>query len=229
MKYDLIIVSQSKGELIAMTERCIESTRQDDADLNIILIETSGNHYDYDVDKILMYEGEFNYNRALNLGLQHVKGDVHILANNDLIFYSGWSVIGELMQSNGYHSASALSQDVKGFKRGYFVYEGYEIGKHVTGWCLFMDRHCHAEIGKLDETCSFWYSDNLYACQLKAEGIRHGLFCNIQIDHITSRTLHKQSSSVQRRFQTGEYSKFKIREKYYGARERINKMHSCNI
>ena len=83
MYYDLIIVSQSKGELIQMTENCIASARQD-GDLNVIVVET-GDPYPYDA-QIIKYEGEFNYNRALNLGLDHAKGDVHILANNDLVF-----------------------------------------------------------------------------------------------------------------------------------------------
>jgi len=232
MKYDLIIVSKSDDpELIQMTKNCIDSARQDGAELNIIVIET-GKEYKYDVDIIQNYSAyysEFNYNRALNLGLKCATGDVHILANNDIVFQEGWSVIGSLMESNGYHSASALSQDAKGFKRGYYVYEGYEIGKHITGWCLFMDKFCRDIIGPLDESCNFWYSDNLYACQLKAAHLRHGLFCNIQIDHITSRTLIKQSPAIQRKYQTGELMKFKIREKYYAERERYDKMHPSHL
>jgi hypothetical protein len=228
VKYDLIIVSQSKGELIGMTERCIESARQDNADLNIIIVET-GNPYKYDVDKIIEYNGEFCYNRALNLGLKYAKGDVHILANNDLIFYKGWSQIGPLMQVNNYHSASVLSQNTKGYERGNFIYEGYEIGRHLTGWCLFMDKFCREKIGTLDESVSFWYSDDLYVCQLKAAGIKHGLFCNLRVDHITSRTLAKQSTAVQRRYQTGELRKFKIRQEYYATRKNHDPVHSEDL
>ena len=109
MTYDLIIVSKSDSDLIQMTEQCIASACQDGADLNVIVIET-GNPYKYDVDKIIEYNGEFNYNRALNIGLKYAKGDVHILANNDLIFHKGWSRIGDMMKEYGYHSASALNQ-----------------------------------------------------------------------------------------------------------------------
>jgi len=230
MYYDLIIVTQSKGDLIQMTERCIASVRQDGANMNIIVIET-GNPYKYDVDKIIEYNGAFNYNRALNLGLKHAKGDIHILANNDLIFHKGWSVIGESMERNGYHSASVLSQDArqKDFQRGDYVYEGYYVGRHLTGWCIFVDRYCIQEIGKLDESVSFWYSDDLYACQLRAHGIRHGLFCNVQVDHITSATLSRQASSVQRLYQRGELHKFTLRQKYYGEIERVRNNHTENI
>lgn len=220
MKYDLIIVTQSTRDLIQMTQNCIDSARVDDADLNIIIIET-GSLWDYKgVNEIIRYNGEFNYNRALNMGLQRAKGEVYILANNDLIFHEGWSQIGESMLANGYHSASVLSQSVNGFQRGNFIYEGYEVGKHITGWCIFMDRYCRETIGQLDETCSFWYSDDLYACQLKAAGITHGMFCNLQVDHITSRTLVKQNAQLQRKYQIGEMFKFKQRKKYYLCLER---------
>jgi hypothetical protein len=155
----------------------------------------------------------------LNLGLKYAKGDIHILANNDLIFHKGWSQIGELMQLNNFHSASVLSQSHNGFEVGDYVYEGYTIGKHLTGWCIFVDKYCIEQIGRLDESVNFWYSDDLYACQIKAEGIRHGLFCNCQVDHITSRTLVKQSSNVQRIYQNGQLTKFKQRQRYYAQRE----------
>jgi glycosyltransferase involved in cell wall biosynthesis len=223
MKYDLIIVSQSQVGLIAVTQDCINSARQDGVDLNIIVVET-GQPYKYDVDKIIEYNGEFNYNRALNLGLKYAKGDVHILANNDILFHKGWSVIGEQMKTNDYHSACVLSQDPRQgqFQRGDFIYDGYEIGKHLVGWCIFLDRYCVEKIGKLDETVRFWYSDDIYACQLKEAGIKHVLFCNCRVDHLTSRTLVKQPSRIQRYYQIGELGKFKQRQKYYASRERMH-------
>jgi len=225
MIYDLIIISQSKGELIQVTQNCIDSARKDGADLNIIIVET-GNPYKYDVDKIIEYNGEFSYNHALNLGLKHAKGDVHILANNDLIFHEGWSKIGELMKLNDYHSACVLSQSHNGYQRGDFVYDGYEIGKHLTGWCIFVDNYCLEKIGKLDESVQFWYSDDLYACQLRAAGIRHGLFCNCQVDHLTSATLVRQPYQIMRKYQMGELHKFNERKKYYAERERMQIINS---
>jgi glycosyltransferase involved in cell wall biosynthesis len=199
--------------MIPVTQQCIDSARHDGADLNIIVVET-GQPYKYNVDKIVEYNGEFCYNRALNMGLKYAKGDVHILANNDIIFHAGWSQIGELMQLNGYHSASAFSAGHK-FDKGDLIYEGYEIGRNLTGWCIFLDKYCLDKIGQLDETCSFWYSDDLYALQLRQKGIAHGLFANIQVDHITSQTLKRQSSHLQRKFQMGEVYKFNQRKKHY--------------
>jgi hypothetical protein len=230
MKYDLIIVSQSKGELIQITQNCIDSALKDGADVNVILVETSGMKVEYKgVNEYVLYEGQFCYNHALNMGLAKAKGDVYILANNDLIFHEGWSKIGELMEINGYHSASALNGYQNKFQKGNYVYDGYTISYILTGWCIFLDRYCLDKIGKLDESVCFWYSDDLYACQIKAEGIMHGLFCNCQVDHIASRTLKRQPSRIQRMYEIGEGYKFKIRQRYYAERERSNSLYSKNI
>jgi|WetSurMetagenome_2_1015567.scaffolds.fasta_scaffold32708_4 hypothetical protein len=229
MSYDLIIVSQSAGELINITQRCIDSARADTDDINVILIETGQPYIYKGVDKFINYNGQFCYNRALNMGLKYAINDVHILANNDLIFQHGWSKIGELMKINGYHSASCISGHQVQFQRGDLVYESYDVGYVLTGWCLFVDRYCIEQIGKLDESVSFWYSDNLYACQIKAVGIKHGLFTNCQVDHMASQTLKKQPSRLQRQYQLGELSKFKDRAIYYAQRERLHKADSANI
>lgn len=198
MTYDLIIVSQSKGDLIKVTENCIKSARNDNGELNIIVVET-GNPYKYDADKIVEYNGEFNYNRALNIGLKYAKSDVQILANNDIIFYEGWSKIGDIMKANNYYSASALSNDARqtGFKRGFLAYEGYDIGYQLTGWCIFTSKELWPIIGNLNEKHQFWFSDNVYADQLKRANIKHALICSIRVDHLGSQTLKQQPRSVQ--------------------------------
>ncbi len=214
MTYDLIIPTQSKGNLIQMTQRCIDSARAE-ADVNVIIVE-SGDPYKYEgISKSIEYNGEFNYNRALNLGLKYAKGDVHILANNDIYFHEGWSKIGELMKANEYHSASAWAPHLKMFKEGEYIYEGYQVGYIFTGWCLFMDNYCREKIGKLDESVNFWYSDNLYALQLQTAGITHAMFCNVRVDHLCSQTLKKQPSRLQRQYQLGEMNRFISRQKHY--------------
>jgi glycosyltransferase involved in cell wall biosynthesis len=199
MTYDLIIVSQSKGDLIQVTQNCINSARKD-TDLNIIVVET-GQPYKYDVDKIVEYNGEFNYNRALNLGLKYAKSDYQILANNDIIFHEAWSVIGDLMNHYGYLSACAWSTDPrqKGFNHGY-AYEGYKVGYQLVGWCIFTSKNLWPLIGKLNEKYQFWYSDNIYAKQLKDKGIKHALISSVRVDHIGSQTLIKQDKNVQRKY-----------------------------
>ena len=106
------------------------------------------------------------------------------------------------MKQYGFDSASVLSNDPRqrAFERGDFIYEGYNIGVHVTGWCIFVTKEAIQKIGQIDESYDFWYSDNVYANQLKAHGLRHGLFCNIQIDHLGSKTLKTLPIRQQRRY-----------------------------
>lgn len=212
MKYDLIIVAlSSKVRLIEMTQRCIDSARQDGANLNIIIVETHSVIHEYqNIDKLVQYKGDFCYNRALNEGLRHANGDIHILANNDLIFHEGWSEIGEAMKINGYGSASVLSSwhIGRGMRKGDFIYPGYRIEYEIAGWCIFITRESLQKIGKLDESFEFWHSDNMYAEQLKSHSINHGLFCNVQIDHLESVTLRSVSSRYQRRYTAGSVIKY---------------------
>jgi hypothetical protein len=102
------------------------------------------------------------------MGLKYRKSDIQILANNDIIFKPGWSKIGGIMRVNGYLSASALSNDKRQlcYRRGPYAYEGYDIGFHLSGWCIFCDSQLWNKIGWLDETHLFWFSDNAYASQL---------------------------------------------------------------
>jgi hypothetical protein len=166
----------------------------DKADVNVILVETFREYPYKNVNKTIFFNGEFNYNHCLNLGLQYRTGDIQILANNDIIFQRGWSTIGDTMRAQGYLSASALSNHPRqrAFKRGDYAYEGYEICLYMTGWCIFCDSKLWDIIGLLDESYTFWYSDNMYINQLSAKRIPHYLICNVTVLHYISRTLNKQ-------------------------------------
>lgn len=212
MTYDLIIVAKSSTPaLTQMTQNCIDSAKAD----HVILVETGTGNTNYSgVDTTIHYKGDFNYHRALNMGLDMIKGDVHILANNDLVFYD-WRSIGEDMINNGFDSASAWF-DGSRFPQGDFIYEGFAIAEHLTGWCLFITAEALNKIGKLDEGVDFWYSDNLYALQLKRHGLRHGLFCNARVDHIGSQTLSTMTLRLKRHFSHGQLAKFN-----YAQRQRV--------
>jgi glycosyltransferase involved in cell wall biosynthesis len=214
MFYDLIIVARSSTpKLIQMTQRCIDSAGAD----NTILVETSGKSFTYSgINVTVPYNEPFNYNHALNIGLLYAKGDIHVLANNDLVFHEGWKSIGDYMNEYGFDSASAWSRN-SGFPQGDFIYEGFSIIHHVTGWCLFITAEAYKKIGKLDESVIFWYSDNVYATQLQKHKLRHGLFCNIRVDHITSQTLNMMPRKLKREYSIGQLAKF---EKYDRNRER---------
>ncbi len=205
MSYDLIIVTRSEPNLRQMTQDCITSCC-----VRTIVVETSGEPVYYEgVEEYVLYEGEFNYNRALNMGLERATGDIQILANNDLLFYEGWEAIGDYMKDLGYDSGSAWFDGCV-FPFGAHVYEGMGIAHQLTGWCLFVTKEAIKKIGKLDERVDFWYSDNLYAEQLRYHKLRHGLFCNVRVDHLGSRTLKTMPIKIQRHYSAGQIGKYKI-------------------
>lgn len=192
MKYDLIIVAASKDpQLVSMTQRAIDTCLSDGADVNVILVETFKKTRYRGVNRVVIYDEPFCYNRCLNKGLQFATGDIQILANNDIIFEKGWSEIGDVMRENNILSASALSElpQHRMMKKGYYAYKGYDISLYFTGWCVFQDRRIWDKIGCLNEYYQFWYSDNAHADQLKQAGIAHWLICSTHVYHMTSQTL----------------------------------------
>jgi len=208
MNYDLIIVARSSTErLKQITQNCINSAIIGGNALNVVLVETFSATKYSGVDHYVTYNGLFGYNGALNKGLERASGDIHILANNDLIFHEGWHQIGEDMKNNGFDSASAWFNG-SCFEQGDYIYEGFGIAIHLTGWCLFITREAHEKIGKLNEEVEFWYSDNVYAIQLREHGLRHGMFCNVRVDHIGSQTLNTMSYRLKRQYSEGQIIKF---------------------
>jgi len=215
MDYDLIIVARSMDDRTkAITQqtitRCLET--KGNKSVNVILVETSGKITQYKgVNRYIEYSGEFRYNRALNEGLQHKKGKVQMLANNDLIFEKGWHKVADYMESNGILSASILSNDArqKIYQTGNHYYFGYGIGKELTGWLIFTDVSLWGIIGKLEETQKFWYSDNVYADALKANNVQHALICNAKVVHLGSVTLAKVNRDIRQDYMTGDAKTYK--------------------
>lgn len=213
ISFDLIVITRTMDvELRNATQRTIDSCISGvrfGSKVNVIIVETSGlkcNDYK-NYDEMLLYKGQFMYNKALNLGLTKAKGDIHILANNDLFFHEGWDEIGQLMFNNNYLSACALSQDKRQamYKKGYTAYEGYRIGRHLPGWCIFMRKEVLKIIGKLPEKHEFWYSDDDYADILKYYKIKHALICAVRVDHVHngSTTLAKIDKFTRQRYTSG--------------------------
>ena len=205
MTYDLIIVTRSTTDYLrGMTQRCIYSAKAD----RVIIVET-GQTVAYDnIDVYAQFPGKFNYNACLNWGLEFAENDIHILANNDLIFYD-YRSIGYHMTENGFASGSAWYKGCQ-LPQGDFIYEGDDVGNRLTGWCIFITKETFKKIGLLDEGVDFWYSDNLYADQLRKHGLRHGLFCNARVDHIGNQTLNTMPVRVKRDYSVGQLSKYQL-------------------
>ena len=135
--------------------------------------------------KMLYYDFEFNYNRCLNLGFFASTAEYVAFCNNDLYFDRNWALNAiQAMKENNLLSCSPTHKHT--FKG---VLSGYTVGVHILGWCIIAHRSLFEKITKFAEVVKFWYSDNVYADQLKAAGIEHALIGNSKVIHYGSVSL----------------------------------------
>jgi len=181
-----------------MTEKAIESCLvSDNIDFDIIIVDGNRNSIGFKDIKTIIYDFDFNYNKCLNLGIKYTdpKNDFIALCNNDLIFKPDWAA--KIQEAMGSEYLSACPYNCPTLTcRTYVPHheafkEGYKVEKEILGWCIVLRREVLQRIGKLDESCMFWYSDNIYAEQLKREGIKHILVYDSQVIHLKNKTLTK--------------------------------------
>jgi len=82
-----------------------------------------------------------------------------------------------------------------GIKKNSGNYNGYQVTKHLAGWCIFQRRSIYSIIGDLDERFIFWYCDNDYSMELKRRGLKHSLISSSVVNHLTSKTLNTKKQN----------------------------------
>lgn len=185
---DVIFVANTKNErLRSITQKAINSCREaDELNYHFYVIEQNRKTLPYLNAKTVFYDFPFNYHRCLNLGVfyseRYSNSSFIVLCNNDLIFAKDWGKNITYAMSKGYLSASPSQRQINE------VIEDNKVGKHILGWCIVVHRDIFKYIGKLNEAVSFWYSDNLYADQLKAAGLKHILVGNSNVRHLVSQS-----------------------------------------
>lgn len=187
MTIDIIFVADTRREShYRMTEASIESCREsEDIDMNFIVVDGNKETRGFKDCKTITYDFEFNYNRCLNVGLQFCSSDFVALCNNDLLFHKDWAKNIINAMGKKYLSASPYDRNTRltGIRRG------YEIAKEVKGWCIVIQRRLLKIIGELATPVNFWFSDNVYAEQLKKHKVKHILCYDSRVYHLKSKTL----------------------------------------
>ena len=192
---DVVIVSNALDQQRKrLTEKTINSARVDPLVKEVVVVEQQ-TYVDYDTTTV-HYDFEFNYNKCLNLGIQYTDAEYIALCNNDLEFEKDWATrILEVMQRDGFLSASPWSENVHPTFWGYndINPSGNNIDDArsiIAGWCIVIHESVLEKIGKLHEGVKFWYSDNLYAAQIRKAGIKHVLVRDSRVKHLETQTLH---------------------------------------
>jgi len=194
MTFDVIILTYSIDEKHAqITRDTLKSLKNAEMDIKLKpLVIESGNDYDFGVETI-RFDEKFNYNKALNLGLSKTKNKYALLCNNDLVYEKGFA---ERLYAGFKLGFMSLSPYCKIYNKnrteiGDYIFQSYQVGVSIAGWCIAIDRAILSTIGKLNEEVDFWYSDNIYGEQIKRYDIKHGLVCNSFVEHLGSMTLNE--------------------------------------
>jgi hypothetical protein len=210
MTWDIIIVSNAVSEgLYALTQNTIRNLRAIEGKIkyNIVFIEQTKKDFSA---KTIHYDFPFNYNKCLNLGISRTENDVLVLCNNDLHFEKGWAERLNMGFMMGYRSLSPYCKTAsrRWLPMGNHLIEGFNIGIHITGWCIALKRDVLKEIGGLCEEVDFWYSDNIYGKQIEKAKIKHAIVCNAFVNHMTSLTLNSSTAESKSKFTVGNKKKY---------------------
>ena len=184
----------------------------------VIIVENSDEKYSFNTPfklKVLNNTDEFNYNAFMNYGIRHLENPKPFqyiaICNNDLEFHQDW--LKTLTYS--YDSMSPkcpLTPSQKVFKENT---KGYRIAQEISGWCILFKYNLWKKIGGLDESCTFWFSDNIYAEQLKQHNYEHWLITDSIVMHKEggSNTLKTLPKEEQKKLTTDQKINFNERNK----------------
>lgn len=199
MEVDVIILSYTKNDgYYGMTKECIESilNSEDEHTFNIVVMESdkTGKYvYDYDEVKTIVPNEEFNYNRFLNIGLEHCNNEWILISNNDTEYHSKWftQMYKEWEKDNELLSMSPFCPiwtKHKDFTGGEEVFPGYRVSFEITGWSILMNKKVVEMMGKFDEDFVFSYQDDDYSMTLQKHNIKHALIKNSVVTHKVSKS-----------------------------------------
>jgi cellulose synthase/poly-beta-1,6-N-acetylglucosamine synthase-like glycosyltransferase len=200
MVVDVIILSYVKDDsILKMNEDCMKSlyNSTDQHKFQIYLIETNKEkEFKYegcDTCEVIQPDCEFNYNKFLNIGLEHCKNDWVLISNNDTIYHKNF--LEEMMVAHNYDnqilSMSPMDDDWhrhQTFDKKSDIYYGYRTSYEVAGWSILVHRSVIQKIGGFDEQFTFWYQDNDYAHSLMKNNIKHALITKSKVTHLLSKS-----------------------------------------
>lgn len=211
MHFSIIVLSDTKNESVfRMNLDCfnsfIESTKNVVVNYEIILVESNKNSkwkYNLENLKVITPKGEFNFHKFLNIGIKNTLADYYILSNNDVVYDINW--LKELLK------VSEKNKEILSFspfdnlsnKLPKEIIEnneqviGYDIQKHLTGWCLIIRSKLIGLIKEFDERFDFYYADFDYAMQLRKFNVKHTLVTKSKVHHLesmSSKSLNKKES-----------------------------------
>lgn len=200
---DVIIISAANNSSLRQeTETAISSLFESETEIafHVVVIESNRDvQYRQKFVTTVHPTVPFGYHRYLNIGRKLGAAEYVCLCNNDLLFEKGWAtaIIAAMNNDPALLSASPYcrrSHPAFKLKPHSGNYEGYEVRKHLPGWCIFQRRAIYDQIGDLDEQFVFWYADDDYGKTLEQHQIKHQLITGSIVNHRKSQTLNSRPS-----------------------------------
>lgn len=224
---DLVMMSKaSDPSMAAMTQRAIDSALDNaDASVSVTVLEQNPT-FSYRRATVVEAPGAFNYNEFCNRGAKLGSAPWIVFANNDLRFERFWAK--HLMQT-GHPVMSPYNPRYHRHHNCHANEMGWQVGRHLSGWCYMMVRSLWEELGGLDETYPFWCADNAVMDQLRANGIQPMLVRAAVVHHTLSMTLQREDratqdeltwAAVHRYNQTAEHSACSTDPRYHAWQRR---------
>ena len=178
--------------LVNAITSCIETTLE--YAIEIIVVESG------DLDKaqqivenkaiLIPYNfSDFNFHRALNLGLENANGRLICFSNNDVIFYKDWfKHIDRSITQYDLDLASPVDPKEDKLwmthKENVSVIEGFQIQKHFKGWCFVAHKRVFKVIDKFDERFDFYFADDDFITQVEFSGFKHAAVLFSKVHHL---------------------------------------------
>ena len=202
---DFIILAKSDNQQsIDMTQNAIDSItksldpKDDFKKGQVIIVESHHCLHNYNNAISILYDARnFNYNHALNIGidrLMHLNNDKqHWICsmNNDILCDNLW--LKEISLAHEVYP-DILSFSPKCIKEcNEDISIGYTLGKHLQGYCFICNRKVIDEIGgKFDETFDFYFQDDDYLEELRKHNIKHACIKKSIVNHLGQQTTGKE-------------------------------------
>lgn len=177
-----------------MTQKAIDTCLQGANGLPVNIIVIEGGVGQYRNATTIPKRGKFNYNQHANEGAALGTAAWIMIANNDLEFRDGW--LHNLIAAGNDVVSPHEPHDIR--QKGIIENEqGYECGRHFSGWCFMISRKLWLEIGGFDTDVDFWCSDDVVIEQVRAKGVAPMLVKDSIVAHRGSVTLHQQPEAMQ--------------------------------
>jgi GT2 family glycosyltransferase len=201
----IMLVNTADEKFYEMTENAINSLFssecEETVEWDVVVVESNKeSEWKYEGCKMVVPEGEFHYNRFLNIGIANADDDAEwlVAANNDVLFHDGWmsAMLDFASRNKEVRSMSPIDptceKDAKAFPSWNDGVIGYSVGEGnaVKGHCIVFHSSLLGVPYLFDEQWEFYGQDDDYGLTLKANGQFHCLIPKSKVEHFGKRS-HK--------------------------------------